>query len=71
MNAKTMLVLMKVVRALSAVTALGTVAEVLPPKVGNWAIVAFVVVTALKDFLIKLGDVLDDGKSNQSFKPEV
>lgn len=68
MKPKVMLWMMRGVRALSAVGALGAVTEVLPMEVGNWAVVAFVVVTALKDFLIKLGDVLDDGKDNQSFK---
>lgn len=42
----------------------------LPPSVGTWAIIAFGCVSAFKDFLVHIGDILDDGKANDSFKPQ-
>ena len=47
---------------------------VLSPAVGNdtaaagWGVVLFIAASALKDLLIALGDWLDDGKRNGSFR---
>jgi len=41
----------------------------LPPSVGVWSAVIFMGISSIKDGLIHIGDILDDGKQNDSFKP--
>ena len=66
--AKIILVLTKVGSVgAGAASALGF----LPPSVMTWAVIAFGVVSAVKDCLIHIGDILDNGKADDSFKPGV
>lgn len=65
----TLNILVPAVKWLSVIAGLATLADALPPKYGAWAVAAFGVVSAIKDSLVKVGDLLDDGTANQSFKP--
>lgn len=65
----TLNILVPVIKWLSVLAGLASVAEALPPKVAGWAIAAFGIVSALKDSLVRVGDLLDDGVRNDSFKP--
>ena len=66
---KTLLtVIVPVVKWLSIISGMASMAEMLPPKIAGYAVAAFAIVSALKDTLIKVGDMLDDGQRNDSFK---
>ena len=67
---KLLLWLSLAVKALSVVTMAGSlpIVAMLPEKFLAYALLAFGVASLLKDFCNRLGDLLDDGKINQSFK---
>jgi hypothetical protein len=70
MTSKILLWLALVIKAASAVTGLATLPQVdmLPPKWAGYAAIAFAGASVLKDICNRIGDLLDDGKLNQSFK---
>lgn len=57
------------VKFASIATGLAAYTSMIPEKWGGIAILAFAVVSATKDYAIRIGDVADDGKANNSFKP--
>lgn len=50
------------------VAGLGAYADALPPKYASIGILVFGISSVLKDSVNRLGDLLDDGKANDSFK---
>lgn len=59
-----------IIKWLGVVTELSTYLSFLPESFQGWGIIAFAVVSALKDTLYKIGDKLDDGKLNKSLEVE-
>jgi len=58
-----------VVKGLSVVAGLAAYADALPPKWAGIAVLAFGFASILKDAVNRVGDLLDDGTINNSFKP--
>lgn len=55
-------------KGLSVVAGLAAYANFIPPKWAPLAVLAFGVSSILKDTVNRIGDFLDDGQANQSFK---
>lgn len=70
MNTKIIRGIAAVIKVLSAIAAIGSTPAVhlLPEKYMVIALLVLGITSASKDFLITLGDWLDDGKKNGSFK---
>jgi len=64
---KILTVVSGLLKASSVVAGLSVYAGYLPPQVAPAALIVFASVSALKDFLKGVGDILDDGKKNNSF----
>ena len=62
------MVMVQIVKWLSVLLGLSAVSGMLPEKVAPIATIVFMVVSSLKDSLVNLGDLIDDGIKNQSFK---
>lgn len=60
-----------VVKILSLLTGFAVYADKLPQKWAAIAAIAFGIASVLKDGVNRVGDLLDDGKANDSFKPTV
>ena len=58
-----------VVKSASIIAGLAAYVHVLPEKYGGLALLAFTIVSALKDAAMSAGDIADDGQRNDSFKP--
>ncbi len=68
MKETTIKVISLVIKILAFVTGLSAYAGALPEK---WLVIAglaFGAASILKDFLNRVGDLIDDGKENNSFK---
>lgn len=61
-------VLTTIGKLLSVVAGLSAYADVIPAKYALVAAIAFAVASTLKDTVRVIGDLLDDGKKNDSFK---
>jgi len=61
-------VLTTIGKLLSVVAGLSAYADVIPAKYALVAAIAFAVASTLKDTVRVVGDLLDDGKKNDSFK---
>ena len=70
MKTKVIRAIAAIAKVLAAVAAVGSLPAVqfLPEKYLVPALVALGIISTTKDFLISLGDWLDDGKKNGSFK---
>ena len=55
-------------KGLSVVAGLAAYANFIPPKYAPLAVVAFGISSILKDSVNRIGDLLDDGEANQSFR---
>ena len=55
-------------KILSLIAGLSAYAGMIPEKWGGIAIIVFGIASVLKDAVNRIGDYLDDGKPNDSFK---
>lgn len=58
-----------IIKLASLVAGLAVYAEALPAKWVPLAAIAFGIASILKDAANRLGDLLDDGKDNDSYRP--
>ena len=70
MTSKILLWLSLIIKVASAVAGLSALPQLalLPPEWMGYATAAFAIASVLKDICNRIGDLLDDGKLNQSFK---
>lgn len=68
MNSKALKVTTIVVKVLSLLTGLAAYSDIIPAKFAPVAVIVFGVASTFKDAFTKLGDLLDDGQANGSFK---
>lgn len=70
MKTKLLLWLSLIVKYASLLTGLSALPQVsmLPPKYLSWALLAFAAASLIKDTANRIGDLIDDGIVNQSFK---
>lgn len=69
MNKQTILHWLSLVgKVLSVAGGLASYANFIPPKYAPIAVAAFGVSSILKDAVNRIGDLLDDGQANQSFR---
>lgn len=68
MNSTGLKVITIVIKLLSIATAASAYADLIPAKWLPVAGIIFAVASTFKDAFTKLGDVLDDGQQNGSFK---
>lgn len=69
MNPTLLRVLTAICAAATAAASTGAYVQMLPAKYAALAGIALGVVLALKEIAVIVGDVADDGKRNNSFKP--
>ena len=68
MNTKYLKVVTTLVKVASVVAGLSAYSDLIPAKYAGVAVIAFGLASILKDMFVKVGDLLDDGKANDSFK---
>lgn len=68
MNSTVLKVVTVSVKLMSILTAASAYADLIPAKWLPIAGIVFAVASTFKDAFTKLGDLLDDGKENNSFK---
>lgn len=68
MNSTTLKVITIALKVASIVTGLAAYNDLVPAKYAAVAAIVFAVASVAKDALTKLGDLLDDGEANQSYK---
>jgi hypothetical protein len=68
MNSTALKVITISLKVVSILTGLAAYNDLIPAKYAPIAVVVFAVASVAKDSLTKLGDLLDDGQANQSFK---
>ena len=66
---KTIKILSYIGKISGAVASVASYADALPPKWQGLGLLIIGISSILKDTVNRLGDLLDDGKSNDSFKP--
>jgi len=68
MNSTVLKVITIALKVASILGGLAAYNDLIPAKFQAVALIVFAVASTSKDFFLKLGDVLDDGQSNNSFK---
>lgn len=68
MNSTALKVITISLKVASIIAGLVAYNDIIPAKFAAIATVVFAVASTAKDALTKLGDLLDDGQANQSFK---
>ena len=58
-----------VVKVASILTGLAAYAHMIPERFAPVAMIAFAIVSAIKDAATSAGDIADDGQRNNSFRP--
>lgn len=69
MNSTVLKVITVGLKIASILTGLASYVDVIPAKFAPIAVLVFAIASVAKDTFTKLGDLLDDGQANQSFKP--
>lgn len=69
MKQKTIRFASTTVKVASIITGLAAYSHVIPERFAPVALIAFAIVSAIKDAAISAGDIADDGQRNNSFKP--
>jgi len=68
MSSKTVSILSMICKGLALLSGLAAYQQYIPQQYGKYAVIAFLVISFSKDCIRSIGDKLDDGVSNNSFK---
>lgn len=58
-----------IVKGSAIISGLAAYNHILPAKWLPWAVLIYTITSAIKDAAVSAGDIADDGKRNNSFKP--